>query len=216
MYDIAIVLGARIGIRDGKMCLAPHTEMRVRAAGVLWKKGLARRFILTGGHNIGVRFDLDISVPIFGRPDSDREPDFSEAAKEKARCYRSEASVMAELMKKDYAVPPEVLILEEDAHSTADNAKKVKDILKRISVTDVALITNLFHMDCAIQEFRQAGMTCKPLYAEPPYVKEDENRLPIVLSYYSTPFGNVLWNKEEVCDWLLNGGNIPKSTSMKS
>lgn len=217
MFDVVVVLGARVGVRNGngKMVPAFHTEMRAGAAGVAWQKKLAKRFILTGGHNIGVRYDLDLAIPVFGQPDSKKEPDFSKSAKQQARCYRSEASVMAEIMKRDYDVPPEVLILEEESHTTFDNVQNTIKILSRLKVKKfgVGLLTNLFHMVRAFTEFRIApgGGIPAPIYAEPLYVGEDKKHLVLVMDYYSTAVAGMTWKKEDVRTWLLKDGMVPQS-----
>ena len=87
--DGLIVLGAQIGVKDGNIVPAFFTEMRARVAGIAHQLGICPRIILSGGYNIGVRYDIDLSVPVFGTASSDRNPDFSEEARVKARIYRS-------------------------------------------------------------------------------------------------------------------------------
>ena len=215
MRDVVVVLGARIGVwnGNGKMAPAFHTEMRARAAGFAWKEKMAKGFILSGGYNIGVRYDLDRSTPVFGNPNSPKKPDFSKRAQQKARCYRSEASVMAEIMIRDYGVPPEVLILEEESRTTAENAQNTLRILGRLNVKKFTILTNLFHIQRAVKEFvftqRPIAMLPSTLLAESLYVKEDRRHLSLVLDYYSGSLGGMTWNQGEMRRWLLKNGDVP-------
>ncbi|TSC83136.1 MAG: hypothetical protein G01um101419_218 [Parcubacteria group bacterium Gr01-1014_19] len=166
-YDLVVVLGSRMGLdSQGVMRLAPITAMKVRAAGFAWQSEMADRFVLSGGHTIRVRFGLNLGSPVFGVAGSDQQPNFSDAAKDCGRWFRSEASVMAEALKKEFGVFPESLILEEDSYCTADNAKMTQLIVARLKAKNVGLITHRSQMEKAKEEFLKAGIAVTPLIAE--------------------------------------------------
>jgi len=208
-YDGVIVLGAQVGVnKDGKMTPAFHTEMRARAAGVAYQRNMAQRFILSGGYNFGVRYDLDLSVPVFGTPASDRKPDFSDEACLKARWYRSEASLIAELMKTEYGVLPEVLILEEDSKTTKENAQYCKAIVERCGWKKIGLLTLLYHMEKSLKEFQEAGLEVELLFAEDLLSLEDNSWMDRVCEYYSVPKGGKQWDTDKIREFLANRKSI--------
>lgn len=208
-YDVVIVLGAQVGVNEkGKMVPAFHAEMRARAAGIAYKKGLTKKLVLSGGYNFGVRYDLDLSVPIFGTLKSDRKPDFSDEARQKARWYRSEASVIAELLKMEYGVPPETLILEEDSQYTKQNAQFCKAIIERCGWKKIGLLTLLYHMERALKVFKEEGLKVEPLFAEDLLPLEDKSWIDRICKYYSVPKGGRQWDKNRIRELLSSGKSI--------
>ncbi len=207
-YDAVIVLGAKVGVTRGKMGLAFFTEMRTRAAGISYQEGLTRVLVLSGGYNIGVRYDVDLSVPVFGTPNSDRKPNFSEKAYRKARCYRSEASVMAEFLRAEYGVPPESIILEEDSRTTKENALSCKGIVDRSGWKKVALLTQLYHMERALKTFWDAGVQVSPLFAEDLLPLENGCWIDKICEYYSVPKGGKQWDTEKIRELLSKGESV--------
>lgn len=207
-YDGIIVLGAQIGTKAEEMVPAFHTEMRARAAGIAYQHKITRRFILSGGYNIGVRYDLDLSVPVFGTAASDREPDFSDEARLRAKWYRSEASVMAELMRVICCVPPEALIFEEDSKTTKENAQYCKEIVERCGLKETGLLTLLFHMERALNGFQEAGIELKPVFAEDLLVLESEDWIDRIADYYSVPKGGKQWDTERIKELLAGDKSI--------
>lgn len=201
-YDVIVVLGAQVGVDElGEMRPAVHTDMRARAAAIAWQRNMTERFIVSGGYNVGVRYDLDLKVPIFGRPGSDRQPDFSEEAKQRARVYRSEASIIAEVMRKEYDVPSEALIFEEDSDTTSANAKKTKEILERLGVKRVAILTLLYHMEKALEEFRKVGVDAVlvSVFAEDILALDHTlNWAAEIVDYYKEPRGSKQWDAERI------------------
>jgi len=169
---------------------------------------LHRIFFFSGGYNFGVRYDLDLSVPVFGTAKSDRQPDFSEKARIKARWYRSEASVIAELIKTEYDVPPEALILEEDSKETSENAKFCKEIIERCHWKKVGLLTLLYHMERALKAYEKAELEVEPLFAEDLLVLEDKSWIKKICQYYSVPKGGKQWNTEKIRELLSSGKSI--------
>lgn len=205
-YEGVIVLGAQIGIKKGKMMPAFHTEMRARAAGVVYQQNIAPKFILSGGYNFGVRYDLDLSVPVFGTPTSDRKPDFSDETRIKAKWYRSEASVIAELLRTEYGVPPEVLILEEDSKTTKENAQYCKAIAERCGWKKIGLLTSLYHMERALKDFQEVGLKVEPLFAEDLLPLEEKSWIARICEYYSVPRGGKQWDVEKIREILTTAG----------
>jgi len=190
------------------MIPAFHTEMRARAAGIAYQQRLTRSLILSGGYNFGVRYDLDLSVPVFGTASSDLKPDFSDEARTEARWYRSEASVMAELIKFEHGVPPESLILEEDSKTTKENAEYCKLIIERCGWGKVGLLTLLFHMERALQAFQEAGVELEPIFAENLLVLESKDWISQIVDYYSTPKGGKQWDVEQLKKLLAENKSI--------
>ncbi len=209
-YDGVIILGAQVGVnKEGKIIPATHTEMRTRAAGIAYQQNVTQRFIVSGGYNFGVRYDLDLSVPIFGTQASDRKPDFSDEARMKARWYRSEASVMAELLKTEYDIPPEILILEEDSKTTKENAQYCKVIAERCGWKKIGLLTLLYHMGKALKEFQEAGLQIEPLFAEDLLMLESRVKwVSQIYKYYSIPKGGKQWDVEKIRELLDSGKSI--------
>jgi hypothetical protein len=75
-----------------------HTEMRARAAGFAYKLGVASMLIVSGGHNVGVRYSLKDNKIL-------PEPSLNPFARIKARLYPSEARVMAGFLHENYGIP---------------------------------------------------------------------------------------------------------------
>lgn len=203
---MVVVLGARVGLKKGKMVPALHTEMRARAAGTAYRKNLTPRFVLTGGYNIGVRYGLDLLIPTFGAEGSNRKPNFSEKSGIKAKRYRSEASVMAEFIRKNYNMPPEALILEEDSRTTEENARYCKLIVERCGFKKIGLLTSLYHMERALKEFRKAGLKVEPIFAEDLLPLESKQWINRICKYYSRPKGGKQWPIKKIRA-ILTGSN---------
>jgi len=200
--DGLIVLGAQIGVKDGNIVPAFFTEMRARAAGIAHQLGICPRIILSGGYNIGVRYDIDLSVPVFGTASSDRCPDFGVEARVKARIYRSEASVMAEFITRHYKVPPEDMILEEESRSTEENALYCKGIAKRSGWKRIGLLTQLYHMERALGSFGKVGLEVIPLFAEDFLPMENNSWIDKICKYYSVPKGGKQWDIQKMSTLL--------------
>ena len=210
-----IVLGAQCGLNDrNEMDLAPHTKMRARAAGIMYQRGLAEEFILSGGHNFGVRYDRWLSTPVFGTPKSDRKPDFSVEAKNQAHQWPPEAALIGHFMMANYGVPWKAMFQEEDSYTTKDNAKKCKTILEDSGITEVGLLSQLFHLGrpkgSAITEFREELGNIKiiPIPAEDLLVMESPEWIQKICEYYSAPKGDKLWAVAKIRQLLTEGKSL--------
>jgi uncharacterized SAM-binding protein YcdF (DUF218 family) len=191
-YEAIIVLGAQIVRRpDREIALAFHTEMRVRAAGVAYRSGIASLLIISGGHNVGVRYSLQTNT-IFS------EPNLSPLALIKARLYPSEARVIAEFLHKAYAVDWRAMVLEEKSTDTDQNANNCKRIIERRGLKEIAVLTSLYHMEKTITSFRKSGLGAKPLYAEDFLIIEDKSWINRIVEYYTFPRGGRSWDNERI------------------
>ncbi|MCI0668913.1 MAG: YdcF family protein [Myxococcaceae bacterium] len=54
-------------------------------------------------------------------------------------------------------VPPEACVLEEDSHSTAENARLSAEVLRRLGATRVVVVSDPYHLLRARQLFRLHG-----------------------------------------------------------
>lgn len=207
-HDGVIVLGAQVGIREWQMVPALHTEMRARAAGIAYQQKITQSFIVSGGYNVGVRYDLDILMPVFGTQDSNKKPDFSDEARVRARWYRSESSVVAEAMRLNYGVPPEALILEEDSKTTKENAKNCRSIIERCGLKKVGLLTLLYHMERALKDFQEIGIDISPLFAEDLLILESKDWISRITDYYSVPKGGKQWDIKRIKELLSDDKSI--------
>ncbi|MBI2054136.1 MAG: YdcF family protein [Candidatus Staskawiczbacteria bacterium] len=222
-FDCIIVLGSQIGINEkGKMVPAFHTEMKARAAGIAWQQLSNNKFILTGGYNIGVRYAMELDVPVYGTPGSDKKPDFSEEAKQRASRYRSEASVIAEVMKKEYGIPLWALLLEEESATTQQNAEFCADIVEDLFWSRVGgqrarigILTLLYHMERALKEFKKAFAEKKvddvafvyPLFAEN-LLSFETQWVDKICQYYSVPKGGKQWDVKKIRRLLSKGKSL--------
>jgi len=210
-FDCVIVLGSQIGVNEaGEMSLAFHTEMKAKAAGIAFQQKVASQFILSGGYNFGVCYDLILKVPVFGTPNSDRKTDFSDEAKRKAKHFRSESSVMAQFMRKQYKVSPWAYTLEEDSATTKENAEFCARILQDMysEKTKVGILALLYHMERALKEFQTEfakigdQFEAVPLFAENLLVYEDLDWIKRICEYYNVPKAGKQWDVEKIRELL--------------
>lgn len=223
-FDCVIVLGSQVGINDkGEMVPAFHTEMKVRAAGIAWQQQIANKFILIGGYNFDVRYELYLDVPVFGTKNSNRKPDFSDEAKKRARYYRSEASVMAEMIKREYDVWPQALILEEESSTTQQNAELCAEILEDLFFSraggkkaTIGIIALLYHMERALAEFKKAFeekevsdlLSIHPLFAENLLATRNDTWISRICQYYSIPQAGKQWDTGKIKQLLIAGQSL--------
>lgn len=199
-YDVIVVLGAQIVRKeDGLVIPAYHTELRARAAGIAYQQGITSRFIVSGGFNVGVRYDFEMNA-VFAKPN------FSfEAFALARRRGPSEAQIIAQVMQEEYGVPSAAILLEDLSATTQENALFVRQILSRslaegVDGTDlsrmkpIGLLTLLYHMSRALDTFRSAGMEVEPVYAEDVLALDaSRNWAEEVARYYETPKGGKQW-----------------------
>jgi uncharacterized SAM-binding protein YcdF (DUF218 family) len=201
-YEAVVVLGAQIVRKpDRSIMLAFHTEMRARAAGVAYRSRIAPLLIVSGGHNVGVRYSLRTNT-VFP------EPNLSPFALIKARLFPSEARVIAEFLHKDYAVHWDAMILEEKSVDTDQNADNCKRIIERRGLKEIALLTSLYHMEKAAVSFRRSGLDVKQLYAEDLLITEDQSWIDRIVEYYMLPRGDRSWDTRRIHSNLQRGESI--------
>jgi uncharacterized SAM-binding protein YcdF (DUF218 family) len=128
---------------------------------VLWQRSLQSgrtlNFILSGGYNVGVRYDLN--------GNEFRIANYSFAAFALARNLLgpSEALVIRTYMWQHKGVSLDRMVLEETSASTEENARVCTVILsrkfgffgeRRRQIINVGILTNLFHIARATMWFR--------------------------------------------------------------
>jgi len=201
-HEAVIVLGGQIVRKqDRSIGMAPHTEMRARAAGLACKSGVTSRLIISGGHSVGVRYSLKDNT-VFS------EPNYSLLALISARLYPSEAKVVADFVHMNYRVQRSSMVLEEKSVNTEQNARNCARIVEKLSLTKTALLTSLYHMEKALACFMEEDLNLEPLYAEDLLILEDRTWILKVAEYYSHPRGGRQWDAERIRDNLERGKSI--------
>jgi uncharacterized SAM-binding protein YcdF (DUF218 family) len=176
LYDLGIVLGTQIIRKKNRqkmvaVDLSFDAEVRARAAGIAYRQRMVPRFLLSGGYNVGTRYDDKVGR-LFARPDLS----FEAISKARFRSI-SEAYAMYCYMRREHDVPRESFIFEEHSTTTRENAQFSSIILARYLEGDqqgtdlsklqrIGLITQLYHMERAVKEFRNMGLMVDPLFAE--------------------------------------------------
>lgn len=202
-YDLVVALGARVGLKyqGGLDMMVPskHLEMRLEAIHLLYENRVADRFLLSGGYNVGVRYPETLAEPRYGDNSFVPPKNFSDIARMRARRHRSEASVMTEFLQLMYQMPPECFILEEQSHTTKENALFVQAICKRMGIKHIGLVTNVYHITQATQAFREPCLDVDGIPAEHVLWALDTTDIwrPKICEYYSQPRGEKLWDVEE-------------------
>jgi hypothetical protein len=202
IYDLVILLGSQVKKEDNQYTLAPHTELKTRAAGIAWQKEICKKFIISGGHNFEVRYSDNQIL---------KNPDFTFEAFGRGQQKKSEAEVISEFLKREYKIPSEALFLEELSATTEENAEILKILLKRTTFSfarKIAILTLIYHMERALPAFRSAGLEVEPLFAEDLLALEGESGIDKVCQYYSVPKGGKQWPVDKIRELLSSGRSI--------
>ncbi|MCD5396542.1 MAG: YdcF family protein [Candidatus Pacebacteria bacterium] len=200
--DGLIVLGSQVFRKeDGTYGFPLFTEMRARAAGIAYQQRVSKLLILTGGHNFGIRYSLDGQI-------LKKRSFFNPIAHLEAKRYPSEAQVIADFLIKEYKVPESHIILEEKSRTTRQNAQNVKKIIQKKKLKDLGLLTQLYHMRRAWQEFKKVDLKVMLVFAEDLLVLEDKAWIEKIYEYYSVSKGGKLWDKEKIRAFLRSGRSI--------
>jgi uncharacterized SAM-binding protein YcdF (DUF218 family) len=150
-----------------------HLMLRIEAASVAYHQELVPYLVVTGGHNIGIRYDKE---NIFERPN------FAFEAFTRAQDFPSEASIMKQILHVVYRVPREHVFQESLSATTTENSKFLEILFQRTPTFDglkkIALITQLYHMPVALKAFPVEGV--EPLFVED-LLREDPRD---VVEYY--------------------------------
>ena len=200
-YDLVIVLGAQIKKENNKYLLAPHTELRARAAAIAFHNGISKKFVISGGYNFLVRYNENQILS---------KPDFSFEAFAKGRAWRSEADLIKEYMR-GIDVPEEAMFLEELSATTEETAEILKILLRRSTFNfakKIAILTLIYHMERALPVFKEAGLKVEPLFAEDLLALKGESGIDKVCNYYSVPKGGKQWPVDKIRELLSNGRSI--------
>ncbi|MFW0860324.1 MAG: YdcF family protein [Dehalococcoidia bacterium] len=205
MLDVAVISCARVIKKRNKIVPAFHTEMRARAGGITYKRGLVSKLLLSGGHAISVRYNLNPKESIFAIPD------FSAEAIKRAHKYPSEARVVRDFIERNYDVPAKAMILQEISLATSGEAAACKPIIDKFGFKNIGIITNLYHMEKVFGVYQEAGIKVEPLFAEDFLVLENPTYwIPKIVKYYSTRRGGKDWDIEK-----LNTTDVPALASFK-
>ena len=93
---------------------------------------------------------------------------------------QSEAKLMQHVLETDFGL--QTNLLEEKSKNTLENAKFVKFLLNKNSITNFVLVTHAYHMPRAIWSFRQAGLDPTPaptiIYKRNRLMSENSDYLP--------------------------------------
>jgi len=126
--------------------------------------------LMSGGYNVGVRYLLNGTIL--------QQPNNSFQAYANARNYASEAETMKNFIALKFAVPTNIIMVEEDSDSTAENSKFSSILLQRLSTytfpnekLQIGLLTNLYHMPKFIglvidDNLNPLNVSFYPLFAE--------------------------------------------------
>jgi len=199
---VIVLLGSQVTRQAGQYALAPHTELKARAAGVAWEKGVGKRFIISGGYNWGVRYDDKQILP---------KPDFSFEAFTKARRMgKSEAEVIRDFMREHCGVPEDAMLLEEASATTEENAEFLKIILERPTFSEakgIAILTLIHHMERALPAFR-AIIEVEPLLAEDLLAMQGPIWIDKICEYYESLKEGKQWDTRKIRELLTNRKSI--------
>jgi len=201
-YDVIVLLGSQVTKQAGQYALALHTELKARAAGVAWAKGIGKRFIISGGYNWGVRYD-DKQIL--------QKPDFSfEAFTRARRMGKSEAEAIRDFMREHCGVPEDAMLLEEVSATTEENAQFLKIILERPAFSEakgIAILTLIHHMERALPAFR-AIMEVEPLLAEDLLAMQGPIWIDKICEYYESPKEGKQWDTNKIRELLTNRKSV--------
>lgn len=189
IIDVVVVLGGQILSTSNGTVPGFPSEARATAATVLYSKSQNLRFIVSGGYNVGVRYNLKSNQIL-------TNADFSfEAFAEARHIGPSEAFVLGAYMTS-LGIPRKYILLEESSATTVENARMTAIILSRTNFINlnrtmtIGVLTNLFHMPVALSAFREhlPNAQVEPLFAED-WIAEANNRewLNSIYDYYSAP-----------------------------
>ncbi len=201
-YDLAIILGSQVKELKGQYVLAPHTELRARAAGIAHNKGIAKKLMISGGYNFWVRYDKNQILT---------KSDFSLKAFTLARREKSEAEVIRDFIRDNYGISEEVMFLEELSAYTEEQAEILKILLQRTTFSwakKIAILTQLYHMKRALPAFQEIGLKVEPLFAEDLLVLENKSWIDKICEYYSGTKGGKQWPVDEIRELLSSGRSI--------
>ncbi len=208
-YNVVIQLGSQVKHSPAGYQLAPHTRMRTEASAIAIRNGVAKNLIISGGSNIGVRYDDEkILTP----------PNFSFTAFADADFgRRSEARVIKDFLVEEYGVESTRIFAETLSSTTEENAEFVKILLKRRPAftgdETLAILTLLYHMEKALPVFKKTGLAVEPLFAEELLATKGEQSINEICAYYATPKGGKQYDVELMRQLLAESKSLTEMLS---
>ncbi len=191
---LVVILGAQLLLQND--VIVPATQLSVRlaaCAGFSNVHGTPNTIIVSGGYNIGVRYEIENNTVL-------EKPDFSTKAIANARNKGpSEAFIMKQILSDTYQIPSKFIIEEDISATTIENALMCATIMKRQGRTHLHLLTNLSHMERAVRVFEEAGLTVTPIYAEDYAIFDTQFEWePLLLEMYSGKRAGRLWDVQKM------------------
>jgi hypothetical protein len=199
--DLLVVLGSQIiQEENGVWKPAEHTAMKIEAAVICWKRKLSEKFFISGGYNVGIRYNpKQILQP----------PNFSFEALAKARWLGpSEAQVICEEMVKK-GVPQEKIFLEELSTTSEENAEMLRIILKRTTfqgIKKIGIMSLLYHLQRVASLFKERIPEVDFLLAED--LLAMDGQVGRVVNFYQSPRGGQEWPYEKIRELLSLGRSL--------
>ncbi len=137
------------------------------------------------------------------------------------QAYPSEASAMAEYLKKKYPqVPEEAIVLEEVSIDTPENAERVAGLLaEHPELKTIALLTGGIHLARAQTLFKEFGIEAHPFPVEE-QLRNISKEYEQFVESYSTP--SIEGATVQIKEWILQSllwvdpkGRIPRVITKK-
>lgn len=150
--DVIVVLGAPLG-PDGR--LGRVVRERVEAGVAAWKAGLAPWLLLTGGRTDPSVW-ADLRAGIYG-------------AQARERSGVAEAAGMRD-HARSLGVPAEVILLEDRARSTQENARYAASMMAERGLRRALVVTQPFHLRRSLRWFAKEGVEVVGLHLEESYI----------------------------------------------
>ena len=202
--DIVVQLGSQVKFVNGYQ-LAIHTKMRTEATAFLLSERFAKKAIILGGSNFGIRYNYTEIL---------NSPDFSFEAFAGAH-YEGDAEsiVIKEYLVNIWSIPYYDIFAETLSATTEENAEFLKILLRRRPMftgkEKIGLLTLLYHMERALPVFKKAGLDVIPIFAEEVLFEQSSSfNLNEILNYYKTPKGGKQYPVEEIKRLLTQGKSL--------
>lgn len=216
-YDVVIQLGSQVQFFNGQYQLAPHTQMRMEAMANMLQYRIASCAVISGGSNFGVRYnDQELLKPSV----------FSFAAFANSSYYnrKSEAEVIKDFLVHNYGIDSSRIFAETMSSTTKENAEFVNIILRRRPMftgkEKIGVLTQLYHMERALADFKDAGLDFEPIFAENVLAghssMNQDHYITKICEYYATPKGGKKYDVERIRQLLTEGKSLAELMSQNS
>ncbi len=203
-YDLVIQLGSQVQFINGQYQPAPHTCMRTSASAMLLETGIARRLIVSGGSNFGVRYsDQELLKPPVFTFEAFADADFTR---------KSEAAVIKDVLVNKFGLASSRIFAETLSATTEENAEFVKILLRRRPAftgnEKIAILTHLYHMEKTLLAFNKVGLKVDPLFAENALADYGVGEIDKICEYYNTPKGGKQYPVDQIRQLLTEGKSL--------